>query len=182
VFSKELIGMDTGHAKRFRNLAAAPFVLAYWRGHLCTPAGSPSKVDAEQRKSACEYFERLWYGVHRTCGRDSTEIVGGRSSDHLFWSENRQQASTILGKIAERMEPTNFAIVRAYVGYGWPMQHALAMAGIDFHPRAAFPRIREALDDLVYATGRAQRFNQLASKLTATAITGGSDECALVGT
>lgn len=160
VFKRELVGMKSGHAKRYRNIGATPLLLAYERGQLdcaedrnvpCT-----DRITAEDRFSAGERFEETWQTVNRTGMRDSTDVgIGGHSG--LFWTEARQDASDRLHELAARMQSTNYRIVAAFCGVGHSMVSALRIAGVVVHPVGTAYRIREALDDLVRAmTGRGQ--------------------------
>jgi hypothetical protein len=150
-FRREFVDVKSGYMKRFRNVANTPLMLAYFRGQLCAPPGSPSKVHAEDRLAAGELFQRLWYTLHRTGMRDSTDLgIGGFSG--LFFTEAKEIASERLHVIAGRMQRTNYQIVCLFCGEGVDQAEALRRAGLDADPHGPIWRIREALDDLVYAT------------------------------
>ena len=147
LFKRELIDGRSGYAKRFRNVASSPLQLAFWRGQL---VGGARGYQAQDRLSAGEQFERLWYTLHRTGMRDSTD-VGITGYTGLFFTEAKEQASARLHEIAGRMEATNYRIVQAFCGEGLHMAEALRAARVDAHPNGTAHRVREALDNLVYA-------------------------------
>jgi hypothetical protein len=171
VFQRELVGMETGHAKRLRNIAASPLSLAYHRGQLCVPPGCRSTVTAEDRRATGEWFERLWATVHSSGMRDSTDL-GINGSDRLFWTEPRQNASNEIARIEKALPVKDFTIIRCFCGEGYSMIESIRRAGIPVAPGSTALRVCEAIDELVYMTGRASRPKQHTNSPTAIASNG----------
>jgi hypothetical protein len=162
VIKREMIpAVGGGHSrqKRYRNIAASPMLLAYYRGALAGPGeNAPNapkgQITAEDRKDCAEKFERWWYERMGVSHGDSTipRISGGGSRS---MTEMQQEASEENQVLRERMSSRNFLIVEGFVGIGYSMLDALRYAGVQAHPIGTAFRVREALDDLVCAvTGR----------------------------
>lgn len=158
VFKRELVGMQSGHAKRYRNLGCSPLMLAFHRGQLecaedrAVPAHQ--QITAEDRFSAGERFEKYWYVLHRSGSKDSLDDSPG-GLNGLFFTEAKETASRAVHALQQRMQVTNYRIITAFCGDGHAMATALRIAGVVAHPVGTAYRIREALDDLVLAmTGR----------------------------
>jgi hypothetical protein len=161
IFRSELVGAQSGHAQRYKNVGASPMLLAYERGQLSGPTDFETKINSEDRKNAAEEFERLWFIIHRS-GSDSTvQSTGGGNG--LFWTESKQNASDKLAKIKLKMPPRDYVIVQRFCGEGETMAQALRGI-VDVHPSSVTFRIREALDSLVAAvTGRLLISNSVAA-------------------
>lgn len=143
--------MNSGHAKRLRNIGITSLFLAYWRGQLCTPTDDKyNNNTAEDRLAAGERFEKLWYEFNRSWGRDCTELRIN-ASDQMFFTDAKEDAGRLLRTLAARMQVNNYLIVRAFCGEGHSMPEAIRVAGLAVHRAGTAYRVREALDDLVYA-------------------------------
>lgn len=159
VFKRELVGADTGHAKRYRNVGASALMLAFHRGALAgagegKSAPLPGQITAQDRLDCGEKFETWWDTKLASPGRDSTiQAVGGGERSEL--SENQQYADRQIALLRERMSGKNYLIVEAFCGIGHSMLDALRHAGIEAHPVGTAFRVREAMDELVAViTGR----------------------------
>jgi len=164
VFRRELIDAQSGHAKRYRNIAITPLTLAFETGKLTTDAErrwqrDPVKhrvpgIIAVDRRDCGEKFSR-WYAVRMGGGtRDSSQplINGGVQAT---FTERQEHAGRQLQFVRGKMGRQNFLIVEAFCGNGCSMIESLRVAGVEAHPVGTAYRIREALDDLVAVmTGR----------------------------
>ena len=106
VFRRELIGAATGHAKRYRNIAASPLMLANERGDLAGPNDYTAEahvriIDAD-RFTAGEEFEKIWFMIHRAGSDSSIPRTGGGGG--LFWTEAKEQASDKLATFKDPHE------------------------------------------------------------------------------
>lgn len=144
VFEQELIGMTTGHAKRYRNIAASPLALAFARGKLKSETG---KIVAEDRLVAGERFEKLFRTLHGTT-RDSSDI-DIRATNGVFLTEAKQHAGREIARVKAHLARANFVIIEAFCGYGHSMLDAIRIADVECHRDGTAHRIREALDELV---------------------------------
>jgi len=173
VFKDELIDMQSGYAKRFRNIGYSPLVLAFYRGHLVTtyPPGFAESliVAADERLDAGEQFERTWFVMHRSGSRDST-VMGISGYTGLFWTEAKQLASDRIADIRHTLSRNDFAILQAFCGEMHPAPVALARAGVPFNPKQPWPRICEALDGLVYMQRGFIKPQRIASRATAASV------------
>lgn len=166
VFKRELIGAETGHAKRYRNIGATPLVLAFQRHALeCDvekkwrrdPRGNPPPaITAQDRLDCGEKFEKWWYNKMASPCRDSTiQGIGGGGQRTL--TEVQERADRQIVYLRTKLSARNYLIVEAFCGEGHSMLDALRRAGVEAHPVGTAYRIREALDDLVCViTGRMQ--------------------------
>lgn len=158
VLKTELIDMRSGLAKRFRNIAVSPMVLAHYRGHLCARfdvAHPKDAVTPDERYEAGLQIEKLWAQLHVSNLRDSS-TPGISSHAELFLTERKEEAGRRLRSIAARMERKDWLVVIKFCGEQWPAPDALRYAGIPHDRHSVWPRICEALDALVYTTtGRA---------------------------
>lgn len=158
-FKRELIGAETGHAKRFRNVDVTPLQAAYDRGQLAgigegKSAPLPSQITAEDRLNCGEKFYKWWYTKQASPSHDSTipTISSGRQRD---MSDNQEVAVRQVAYVRSRLSSRNFLIVAAFCGEGYSMLDSLRYAGVEAHPYGTAFRIREALDELVCViTGR----------------------------
>lgn len=147
VFTK--IGDDDGNpGRRLQNVGASPLLLALHRGQL---ESTTSRITARDRFECGEIFEKAWSILHSSGGRDSTNpgIGGGYSSGGF--TDAQQRSGEGIHRWSKRMGQANFRIVQAFCGDGHSMAESLRQAGIEAHPVGTAFRIREALDDLVYA-------------------------------
>lgn len=145
IFTRELVGADTGHAKRYRNINASPLLLALHRGQL----DGGNKITAADRFSCGEIFAKQWRLAFSTGGRDSTNpgIGGGVGG----FTEARQDAGRAVQRYRARMAAANYAIIEAFCGDEFSMVESLRRASVEVHPVGTAYRVREALDDLVGA-------------------------------
>lgn len=154
ILKTELIDMRSGLAKRFRNVAVSPLVLAHYRGHLCVAfdAQHPHEsVTPDERYDAGLSIEKLWAQLHTSNLRDST-MPGISSHAELFLTERKEEAGRRLRAIAARMERKDWLVVIKFCGEQWPAPQSLRHAGIPHDRHSVWPRICEALDALVYTT------------------------------
>ena len=154
VLKPELIDMRSGMAKRFRNIAVSPLVLAYYRGHLCVSfdvTHAKESVTPDERYDAGLQIEKLWAQLHVANLRDST-TPGISSHTELFLTERKEEAGRRLRAIASRMERKDWLVVVKFCGEQWPAPQALRHAGIPHDRHSVWPRVCEALDALVYTT------------------------------
>ena len=162
VIKREMIpAVGGGHSrqKRYRNVAASPMLLAYYRGALAGPnENAPNApkglITADDRKDCAEKFEKYWYERMASPNRDSS-IASIGSGGSRSMTEVQQSAGQQIATLRDRMAGRNFLIVEGFIGYGHSMLDALRYAGVEAHPFGTAFRVREALDDLVCAmTGR----------------------------
>jgi hypothetical protein len=154
VLKPELIDMRSGMAKRFRNIAVSPLVLAHYRGHLCAKFDVEHPKDAvtpDERYDAGLQIEKLWAQLHVSNLRDSS-TPGISSHAELFLTERKEEAGRRLRAIAARMERKDWLVVIKFCGEQWPAPQSLRHAGIPHDHHSVWPRICEALDALVYTT------------------------------
>ena len=158
VFITELVGMRTGHARRYRNIGASQLVLAFERGKLASP--NDDKITQDHRKLAGEQFEKMFSTLHGTT-RDSTD-VSVHATDGLFLTERREDAGRKIARLKRTMARANFLIVERFCGYGFTMVESLRGV-VECHPDGTAHRVREALNELVIVTGVASIANQCQS-------------------
>lgn len=164
VFRRELIGAETGHAKRYRNIAATPLGLAYETGKLASDAEwdwakspgnhrAPGILAVDRRDCGEKFYE--WYRVRMGGGtRDSSQPVISAGYTKTL-TETQEHVGRQLAFVRDKMSKQNFMIVEAFCGEGWSMLESLRKAGVEAHPVGTAHRVREALDDLVCVmTGR----------------------------
>lgn len=141
---------------RLRNHGAHPLLLAMHKGQLISvyPASVPKELQitaAERFNAGLEYsnhFER----IHRS-GRDSLDMSArGGSTSAKDW----QQASRDwIKRIHDKLPLRDRIVVERFCGEGYSIVESLRAAHILFHPNSAAWRLRETMDELVYAvTGR----------------------------
>jgi hypothetical protein len=156
IFKRELVGMDTGHAKRLRNIGITPLSLAFHRNQLIGPkdheVDAIYRVTAEDRFAAGERFEEL-YRIKTMGGKDST-VPSIRGGTQTFFTEAQVDAVNKISKIALAMPSKDFRIVVRFCGEQMSMAESLRGI-VEVHASSVTFRIREALDALVAAmTGR----------------------------
>lgn len=159
VFKNELVGAETGHAKRYRNTEVTQLHAAFFAHKLDRPGEGGAalvrgQITADDRKDCGDQFAQWHQMLHVSPSRDSTiQSVGGGEQRTL--TEEQERAGRKMRDIRAKLSPKNYLIILAFCGHDHSMLDSLRYAGVEAHPVGTAYRVREALDDLVCAmTGR----------------------------